>query len=170
MRFMATSVVAVAVVAIIAGCGGSSNSATSAATTASSAAAASSAPAATTTSTVAPSFASAQNCLQLSGLGAKFAQAMSATTSGGKFDLQTVVNAYQALANAAPSEIRPDLQVIAQEFTAFATALSKAGYTPGTVPTAGQIAALQTAAQAFSQPQLRAAEQRLSVWARHNCG
>lgn len=168
MRFRAISVVAVAVVAIIAGCGGSSNSATSAATTASSAASASSAPAATTTS-AAPSFASAQNCLQLVGLEAKFAQAMSATTGGGKFDLQTVVNAYQALANAAPSEIRPDLQLIAQAFTSFATAPAKAGYTLGTVPTAGQIAALQTAAQAFSQPQLRAAEQRLLVWARQNC-
>ena len=160
---------AVAVVAIVAGCGGSSNSATSAATTASSATTASRAPAATTTSTSTPSFASAQNCLQFAGLGAKFAQAISATTSGGKIDLQSEVNAYQALANAAPSEIRPDLQLIAQAFTSFAAALSKAGYTPGTVPTAGQIAALQTAAQAFSQPQLRAAEQRLSAWAHQNC-
>ena len=158
------SVVLVAVVAIIAGCGGSSNSATSAATTASSA------PAATTTSTAPPSFASAQSCPQLAGLGSKFAQAMSATTSGRKFDLQTAVNAYQTLANAAPSKIRPDLQLIAQAFTSFAAALTKAGYTPGKVPTAGQIAALQTAGQAFSQPRLRAAEQRLSVWARQNCG
>ncbi len=73
------------------------------------------------------------------------------------------------MANAAPSEIRPDIQLVAQAFTSFATALSKAGYTPGTVPTAGQIAALQTAGQAFSQPQLHAAEQRISVWAQHNC-
>ena len=169
MRFRAMSAVSVAVVAMISGCGGSSNSATSAATTTSSGATASSAPAATTTSTAAPSFASAQNCLQLGGVGAKFAQALSATISGGHFDLHTAVNAYQAMANAAPSEIRPDLELIAQAFTSFATALSKAGYTPGNVPTASQISALQSAGQAFSQPQLRAAEQRISVWAQHNC-
>jgi len=103
-------------------------------------------------------------------VGAKFAQAMSATSRGGKFDLQTAVSAYQALASAAPAQIRPDVQLMAQAFSSFASALSKAGYVPGKVPSPAQIAGVTTAAKVFSQPKLRAAGQRLSVWAHQNCG
>jgi hypothetical protein len=103
-------------------------------------------------------------------VGAKFAQAMSAATRGGKLDLQTAVSAYQALASAAPGQIRPDVQVMARAFSSFAAALSKAGYVPGKVPTGAQIAGVQTVAQVFSQPKFRAAAQRLSAWAHQNCG
>ena len=103
-------------------------------------------------------------------MGAKFAQAMSAATRGGKFDLQTAVSAYQALASAAPAQIRPDVQTMAQAFSSFAAALSKAGYVPGKVPTPAQVAGVTAAAQAFSQPKLRAAGQRLTAWAHQNCG
>jgi hypothetical protein len=154
----------VAVVVIVAGCGGSNKTATSAATTAPSTISAS------TTSAAAPSFASATNCQQLAGVGAKFAQAMSAASRGGKFGLQTAVSAYQALASAAPTQIRPDVQLMAQAFSSFAAALSKAGYAPGKVPSPSQIAGLTTAAKIFSQPKLRAAGQRLSAWAHQNCG
>jgi hypothetical protein len=157
-------IVLVAVAAIVAGCGGSNKTATSAATTTPSA------KSATTTSAGVPSFASATNCQQLAGVGAKFAQAMSAATRGGKVDLQTAVSAYQALASAAPGQIRPDVQVMAQAFSSFAAALSKAGYIPGKVPAAAQLAGVQTAAQVFSQPKFRAAAQRLSAWAHQNCG
>ena len=164
MRFRAMSMVLVAVAAIVAGCGGSNKTATSAATTTPSTTSAS------TTSAGAPSFASGTNCQQLAGVGAKFAQAMSAATRGGKLDLQTAVSAYQALASAAPGQIRPDVQVMARAFSSFAAGLSKAGYIPGKVPTAAQIAGLQTVAQVFSQPKFRAAAQRLSAWAHQNCG
>jgi hypothetical protein len=149
----------VAVVAIVAGCGGSNKAATSAATKAPS-----------TTSAAAPSFTSATHCQALAGVGTKFAQAMSAASRGGKFDLQTAVSAYQALASAAPAQIRPDVQLMAQAFSSFAAALSKAGYVPGKVPSPAQLAGLTTAAKIFSQPKLRAAGQRLSAWAHQNCG
>jgi len=167
MRFRAASVVVAC--ALVAGCGGSSKSKTSASTTASGATTASGVTTATT-STGAPSFASAQNCQQLAGVGAKYAQAISPTTSGGNLDLQAAASTYQALANAAPAEIRPDLQTTAQAFSSFAAALSKVGYKPGQVPTAAQLAALQSAVQVSSQPNFRAAEQRISAWARQNCG
>jgi hypothetical protein len=164
MRFRAMPIGLVAVVVIVAGCGGSKTTATSAATKAPSTTSAS------RTSAAAPSFASATNCQQLAGVGAKFAQAMSAATRGGKYDLQTAVSAYQGLASAAPAQIRPDVQLMAQAFSSFAAALSKAGYVPGKVPTAAQIAGLQSATKIFSQPKLRAAGQRLSAWAHQNCG
>lgn len=164
MRARATSVALFAGVAMIAGCGSSSNTATSAATKA---------PSATVTSKTsagAPSFASAHNCQQLAGVGARFARAMSAANGGGKLNFQTAVSAYHALADAAPAEIRPDVQLMAQVFSSFAAALSRVGYTPGKTPTAAQLAGVQSAVQVFSQPKFRAAEHRLSVWAHQNCG
>jgi hypothetical protein len=158
------SAVLFAGVAMLAGCGSSSSTSTSAATKA---------PGATATSTksaVAPSFASAHNCQQLAGVGSKFAQAIAGAHSGGKFDLQAAVSAYHDLANAAPSAIRPDVQVMAQLFSSFAAALSRVGYTLGKTPTAAQLAGLQTATQMFNQPKFRAAEHRLTVWAQQNCG
>src|SRR5437016_6893713 len=80
MRFRATSIVLVAVAALVAGCGGSNNGPTLASTT----------PPGTTaptTSAGAPSFASAGHCADLSGLAAKYAQAVSAASSGGHYNL-----------------------------------------------------------------------------------
>jgi hypothetical protein len=163
------SVVLVVGVVMIAGCGSSSSSSSSSSTATSASSKAPSATGTSKTSTGAPSFASGHNCLQLGGLGAKFAQAMAAARTGGKLNLQAAVSAYQNLANAAPSEIRPDLQITAQVFSSFAGALAKVGYTPGKTPTPAQLAGLQSAVQVFSQPQFRTAERRLSVWAHQHC-
>jgi hypothetical protein len=161
----------VAAAAITAGCGSSatttSSSAAPAATTSTTATVAA---ASTKTATAAPTFSSASNCQQLMGLGAKFAQAMSAATTGGKLDLQKVVGLYQNLANAAPAAIRPDLQQTTQALTSFAATMAKVGYKPGQVPTGAEIASLQAASQQFSQPKFRAAEEHLSTWAHANCG
>ena len=105
----------VAAAAITAGCGSSSPGTTSSSsaapgttsTTASVAATTSAAATSTKTTATAPTFSSASNCQQLMGLGAKYAQAMSAASTGGKFDLQAVVGLYKNLADAAPAEIRP---------------------------------------------------------------
>lgn len=166
MRARAITAVLFSAAALLAGCGGSSatSSTSSSATTK-----AASAPAASSSSAAAPSFTSLGNCQQLAGVGAKFAQAMAGARSGGKFNFQAAVTAYQNLANAAPSAIRPDVQVMAQLFSSFAGALSKVGYTPGQAPSPTQLAGLQTAVQLFSQPKVRAAEQHLTAWAHQNC-
>ena len=169
MRLKFTPMALIAVVAIVAGCGSSNSTTTSAATPATSAASAS-ATTASATSAAAPSFASTTNCQQLAGVGAKFAQALSAATRGGKFDLQAEVSAYQGLANAAPAAIRSDVQLLAQAFSSFATALEKVHYKPGTVPTPAQIAGVQAAAHVFSEAKLHAAGQRVEAWAHQNCG
>jgi hypothetical protein len=158
------------VVVFLAGCGSSSSSSTSsAAKSASAPASSASTSSSTTSSAAAPSFASSQNCLQLAGVGSRFAQAMQSATGGGKLDLQAAVKAYQDLANAAPSAIQPDIQAISHAFATFAGALTKTGYTLGQAPTASQAAALQSAAQVFSQSKLRTAEQHIAAWAKQNC-
>jgi hypothetical protein len=94
---------------------------------------------------------------------------MAAASSGGKYNLSAAVAAYRALANAAPSAIRPDLQTLAGAFTAYATAVGKAGFKPGQVPSPTQIAAIEAAAKQFSNTKLLAASKAIESWAAKNC-
>ena len=106
-----------------------------------------------------------KNCQDLEHLGAKFSQAIAA--SGG--NASSVAKAYADLANAAPSEIRGDFKTLAGALKTYLDALAKAGYKPGTTPTAAQIAALSNAAKSFTDPKLQAAEQHLTTWVKKNC-
>lgn len=185
MRFRLLPLAAVVAV-LVAACGGSSNSTTTKTTTSHKSAAShksSAAPTNTSTSaaankgsvsktistTTTPTFASVSNCTNLSGVGEQFAKAMSSSTSGGKFDLSAMVKAYQNLANEAPSAIRSDVQVIATAFAGYASALQKAGYKFGTVPSASQIGALESAAKSFDVPKLKSASSAIEAWAVANC-
>jgi hypothetical protein len=114
-------------------------------------------------------FASVKNCTELAGMGEKFSQAMAAASSNGTTSLTQVATAYQGLASDAPSAIRSDFETIATAFKNYAEAVQKAGFTPGKVPTASQIAALAFASKSFSAPNLKTAEQHLSTWASNNC-
>jgi hypothetical protein len=170
-----------AAVLLVAGCGGSSNNSSGgspkSSTKSSKPSTTTKAPSATTTASTSSTsstsgtqaaFASDANCLKLSGVGAKFAEAM-ASASGAKFNETAEAADFQALANAAPSAIRPDLQTIAQAFTTFATAFKKSGYEIGKTPTAAQTAALESAVAVFNQPKLKSAEVALQAWGKKNC-
>ena len=117
----------------------------------------------------APVFADAAHCTELDGVSAQFDKAMAAATKGGKFNLDAEVKDYQNLANAAPSEIRPDVQALASALTAYAAALSKAGYTAGSVPSATQIAAILAAAKALDTAKVATAIKNLEAWGLKNC-
>jgi hypothetical protein len=126
----------------------------------------------TTASGSGSSFASAKNCQDLAGLAAKAASAIEATSGNPATTLQTEANQLQALANAAPSEIRADFQTFAAAFTSYLHALEKAGFKPGSAPskpTPAQIAALTQAAKTFSAPKLAKAEKHLNSWVKQNC-
>lgn len=116
-----------------------------------------------------PTFASVGNCTQLAGVGEQFAKAMEAAVSGGKYNLGAVQQAWQNLANAAPSAIRSDIEAYATAFKAWASALSNAHYKLGTVPSASQIAALQAAEKSMNTAKLKDAGKSLEAWARQNC-
>jgi hypothetical protein len=189
MRFQALALVVVLAV-VAAGCGGkksATKTAGSASTTTTTSGAngstgngggTSTTTASTTTTTAAttttasgtPSFASTKNCVQLAGIGQKFAQAMAASRSAGRSTVTDIAGVYKALASAAPGEIRPDFETIAAAFGTYADAIKKAGYTPGKTPTAAQVAALTSLSKTFSSPKLRTAELHLSAWASKNCG
>jgi len=159
---------------LVAGCGGSSSgtsggsskSSTKSSKSSTTTKASTSTP--TRTATTQISFASGTNCLQLAGVGAKFAEALASET-GAKFNETATAADFQSLASAAPSAIRPDLETIAKAFTTFAAAFKKSGYRIGKTPTAAQAAALQAAVAVFSKPNLKAAEAALQAWSKKNC-
>jgi hypothetical protein len=175
MKFKLVSVLVVVFVVIAAGCGSSKKKAASPTTTAAGTTTAGTTTAGTTTSATtttssAPTFATSKNCAQLIGLGAKFAQALQSNSGNAGASLTNETKAFQAMAAAAPSEIRGDFQTIAGAFSVYVQALAKAGFKPGTVPSAAQLAQIQAATKAFSTSKLKAAEQHLSAWSRKNCG
>ena len=176
MRFKLVSVLVVAFVVIAAGCGSSKKKAAApkttpaAGTTTAGTTTASTSTSTTTTTSSAPTFATSKNCAQLFGLAAKFAQAFQTTSGNAGANLANQTKAFQAMAAAAPSEIRGDFQTIAGAFSAYAQALAKSGYKPGTVPSAAQLAQIQAAAKTFSAPKLQAASRHLSAWSQKNCG
>jgi hypothetical protein len=185
MRFRLLPLMAVATAVLIAACGGSSTpttttkastshkSSSSQPKTSTSASAnttaATNTGAASSSSTSKPTFASVSNCTNLSGVGEQFAKAMSSATSGGKFDLSAMTQAYHNLADAAPSAIRSDVQVAANAFAAYASDLQKAGYKFGTVPSASQIAAIESAVKTFDSSKLKSASAAIQAWAVANC-
>jgi hypothetical protein len=171
MKNVAAALFVAGLVAVAAGCGGgsknSSNTQTLGGTTHSTTATVQQ----TSTGSSGSSFASAKNCQDLAGLAAKVASAVSASSGNGATLLQTESNELQALANAAPSDIKGDFQTFATAFNGFLQALQKAGYKLGskTPPTAAQVAQLSKAAQAMNTPKLQQAEHHLSAWAKQNC-
>jgi len=161
-RLLIPAVLATVVVVIAAGCGGSSKKSSASATTA---------PATTqaTTTSALPTFASTKNCAELAALGNKMSQATQAASGKGSTDLAAEAKAFKAMADAAPSEIRGDFETFATAFDDYAQALAKAGYKPGTVPNAGQLAQMMKAVKAFSAPELQTAVQHITAWAQKNC-
>ena len=125
----------------------------------------------TTTGSSGTSFASAKNCRDFAGLAGKIASAMSPTSGDTQSAIQAESQELQALADAAPSDIKGDFQTFATAFSSYMQALQSSGYKLGstTPPTAAQLAALATAAKAFSTTKLTRAEQHLSTWVSANC-
>lgn len=96
------------------------------------------------------------------------AGAMGGTLDGE--ELQEVASQLEAMASAAPDEIRDDLQVIAEELGAFYTALAETGYTGTGTPTPDQIAQLESLADSIDQERFDAAADNVNAWFESNCG
>lgn len=91
---------------------------------------------------------------------------------GGSLDdesLQLSAGQLQAMADAAPDEIKDDLEVIANELGDFYTALSESGYQPGVAPTPEQIAQLSALAEVVDQEAFDEASDNINAWFEDNC-
>src|SRR5581483_8540971 len=115
-------------------------------------------------------FASTKNCAQLASLASRVAQSVGATTAAGKADPVKEAAVIEALAGAAPGEIKGDFKTFADAFAGYVKAYKDAGLKPGETPSPAQLAKFTTAAKQFSTPKVQAAIQHLSSWASKNCG
>lgn len=91
---------------------------------------------------------------------------------GGSFDdesLQLTADQLEAMAEAAPDEIKDDLNVIAAQLGEFYTALAESGYEPGETPDADQIAALSALAESFDNEEFEEASDNINAWFEANC-
>ncbi len=117
------------------------------------------------------SFASAKNCLAFASLASSIARAMSPASGSGGSSLQNSTRVLQAIAAAAPSDIKGDLQTVASAFGSYVQALQSSGYNPNqkTPPTPAEMAAIGHAAQVFSSAKFIQASHHLTAWEQQNC-
>jgi hypothetical protein len=157
-------------VAVVAGCGGGGSNSPATTTAVSGGHSKTGTLQSSTTISASSGFASAKNCQDLAGLAAKAAAAVAASGNSSNA-LQTESAELQALAQAAPSDIKGDFQEFAAAFSGFLHTLQSSGYKLGskTPPTAAQAAAFAKAAKSFDTPKLKQAEQHLNAWAHQNC-
>lgn len=91
---------------------------------------------------------------------------------GGSLDdesLQLAADQLEAMADAAPDEIKDDFAVIAAQLGAFYTALAESGYEPGATPDAEQLAELSALAETFDNEAFEEASDNINAWFEANC-
>jgi hypothetical protein len=115
-------------------------------------------------------FASAKNCLAFAGLAAQIASAM-APASADNSSIDDGTQYLQALADAAPSEIKGDLQAVATALGSYVQAVKDSGYdlSSKAPPSAAQLIAIASAAKVFNTAKLQQATQHLRTWEQQNC-
>jgi hypothetical protein len=94
--------------------------------------------------------------------------AIAAASSGQ--DVSGDIEGFAEYVDKVPEEIRADVETIAAAYGTFVDDLEGLGYTPGEVPTADQLQALQGASASLGTPEVQAAGERLSAWTTENCG
>ena len=117
------------------------------------------------------SFDSAQCAQAAMAMGAAMA-AVPSMMGGGSGDMQSSVDQLKAFADQAPDEIKDDMQTVAAGMDTFTQALKDSGYDPtsGQAPTSEQMAAIQAAGAALSDPAFKTASDNVSAWFKDNCG
>jgi len=161
-----------------AGCGGGSNSAAPASTTTteSTTTQETETTEATETSTTESTSTEASglnfgsgDCRKLAQAGQEFAQSMSSATTD-KEKLQQAKQLYQSFVDKAPSDIKPDLQVLADAYSKIVDAVGKIDIKPGQTPDAATIQKFQDALASIDNAKVQEASQHLTTWVTSNCG
>jgi hypothetical protein len=93
--------------------------------------------------------------------------ALSGTSEG----FRSSVDRFKAFASSGPSEIRDDLETIADGYDDFVRVLADANINPGSgqTPTAEDSAEIQAAANALNNPAFQEATARVQAWFDSNC-
>ncbi len=109
--------------------------------------------------------ASSGNCKSFADLGAAFSKAL--TGAGG--DPQKEAQLFQQFVDQAPSDIKADMQVIADDFSKIADALKGVDLSSGKTPDPAALAKIAALQGSLDQQKLATAEQHITAWATANC-
>ena len=109
--------------------------------------------------------ASSGNCKSFADLGAAFSSAL--TGAGG--DPQKEAQLFQQFVDQAPSDIKADMQVIADDFSKIADALKGVDLSSGKTPDPAALAKIAALQGSLDQQKLATAEQHITAWATANC-
>lgn len=91
-----------------------------------------------------------------------------AAASGGQ-DVSGDIEEFAKYVDEVPEEIRADVETIAAAYGTFVDELESLGYTPGEIPSADQLQALQEASQSIGTAEVQAASESLTAWTEQNC-
>lgn len=124
------------------------------------------------TSPAVPGSIDAGKCADAATAMAAAASALPQAISGTAGDLTTSVDQLQALTDAAPADIRADLQIVTDGYAKIVQILAGANFDPssGQVPSASVIAQLTAAAGELDKAVFRDATARVNAWFANGCG
>lgn len=111
------------------------------------------------------SFATAENCREFAESASKISEALSGT---GTADMAKVAEIFKRFADAAPDDIKPDFQVLADAYGKIAEALKGVDLTSST-PDPAALQKLQKLGSSIDQAALTKASQNIAAWAQNNC-
>lgn len=180
MRLLTTLVVLALLAFGAAGCGGGSNSAADTSTTTTTSESTTTEEATTTetnatetetesTSTEASGFNfGSGDCRKLAEAGANLSQSFSSASTD-KEKLEQAKQLYQSFVDKAPSEIKPDLQVLADAYSKIVDAVGNLNVKPGETPDAATIQKFQEALASIDNVKVRKASEHLTSWVTSNC-
>ena len=93
--------------------------------------------------------------------------AIAAASSGQ--DVSGDIEEFAEYVDKVPDEIRDDVEILAAAYGTFVDELTDLGFTPGEIPSADQLQALQDASESVSTSEVQAAGERLNAWTTANC-
>jgi ABC-type glycerol-3-phosphate transport system substrate-binding protein len=109
------------------------------------------------------------DCKKLLAAGQELSQSLSAAATD-KQKLQESKQLFQSFVDKAPSEIKADLQILADAFSKYIDALGDINLKPGQTPDAATLQKLQQAIASVDQTKVQQASQHLDTWAKSHCG
>jgi hypothetical protein len=170
MRSTALTIAALgALVVALAGCGGGghkSTTTTTATTNAAAKAAQKTATKAGSTASALSGLATSANCRQLADLGSKFSAAMQGTNPN---DVKNQAALLKQFADKTPSDIRPDFETLAADYTKIANAVQGLHLKQGSVPDPKALLKLEQLSKSIDMQKLTTASANIAAWAQKSC-
>ncbi|HYA09643.1 MAG TPA: hypothetical protein VEG24_08620 [Gaiellaceae bacterium] len=172
MRSTALTIAALgALVVALAGCGGGGHKSTTTTTATTNAAAAAkaaqkAATKANSTASALSGLATSANCRQLADLSSSLSAAMQGTNPN---DVKKQAALLKQFADRTPSDIRPDFETLAADYTKIANAVQGLHLKQGSVPDPKALLKLEQLSKSIDMQKLATASANIGTWAQKNC-